>query len=106
MMAAYTILAPAARSCPVKFKSGDFWQNLGSPPTQYGEPSIEITNASTQSIRKVVLLSGYFVNTPQYLRRTPADASGGANGHTRPRDPGPHQALRRHRRQQQHHVRR
>ena len=71
MMVAYTILAPAARSCPVKFKSGDFWQNLGSPPTLYGEPSIEITNTGAQSIRKVTLLSGYFVNTPQYLRRTP-----------------------------------
>jgi hypothetical protein len=55
----------------VQFKSGDFWQALGTPPTQYGEPGIEIKNASSDTIKKLVLLSGYFVNTPQYLRRTP-----------------------------------
>ena len=50
---------------------GDFWQGLGSPPTQFGEPSIEVKNTSAATIRRIVLLSGYFVHTPQYLRRTP-----------------------------------
>jgi len=71
MMANYTILPRTTRSCPIQFKSGNFWQGLGSPPLQYGEPSIEVQNTSSAAIRKLVLLSGYFVNTPQYLRRTP-----------------------------------
>ena len=71
MMVNYTILPRAQRSCPVKFGSGDFWQALGKEPTLYGEPSVEVKNTGTDTIRKIDVLSGYFVNTPEYLRRTP-----------------------------------
>jgi len=63
MMASYTIVAPAARSCPVKLGAGEFWDS--SAPS-----NVEATNTSGKSIRRLTLHAGYFQNTVQALAQT------------------------------------
>jgi manganese oxidase len=60
MMATYTIVAPASRSCPVKLGAGDFWQ-------ANGPSNLELTNTSGKTIRRLSIHAGYFVNTEQNL---------------------------------------
>jgi hypothetical protein len=64
MMASYTIVAPAARSCPVKLGAGEFWDS--SAPS-----NVEVTNTSGKSIRRLTLHAGYFQNTVQALNPVP-----------------------------------
>jgi hypothetical protein len=61
MMVTYTIYEPPARSCPIKFIGGDFW----NAPDKY---SVTIENASGKLIQNVVLESEHFLS-PQYLHR-------------------------------------
>src|SRR5262249_12391524 len=60
MMATYTIVAPQARSCPLKFGAGEFWQTQ-SPS------NLQLTNTSNKSIKRLSIHAGYFVNTPENL---------------------------------------
>jgi hypothetical protein len=64
MMATYTIVAPAARSCPVKLGAAELWQ-AGAPS------SLELTNTSGKSIRRLSVHAGFFVNTPENLNPVP-----------------------------------
>jgi manganese oxidase len=61
MMAIYTIYQPPARSCPVQFVSGDFWNSSG-------DDAIRIRNVSGKPIQKLVLMSEHLL-APQYLHR-------------------------------------
>jgi multicopper oxidase len=64
MMASYTIVAPPARSCPVKLGVGEFWDS--SAPSH-----VEVTNTSGKSIRRLTLHAGYFQTTVQNLNPVP-----------------------------------
>jgi manganese oxidase len=60
MMATYTIVAPTARSCPVKIGAAELW-HAGAPS------KLELTNTSGKSIRRLSVHAGYFVKTPENL---------------------------------------
>jgi hypothetical protein len=60
MMATFTIVAPPARSCPVKLGAGEFW-DPSSPSL------VEMANTTGKTIRRVSLHAGYFANTVQNL---------------------------------------
>jgi len=64
MMATFTIVAPSKRSCPVKLGKGNFWQDA-KPST------LEFSNSTSKTIRRLALHAGYFVNTAQNLNAVP-----------------------------------
>jgi len=72
MMSTFTIYDPPARSCPLKFVSGNFWN------TSSGKYSVRIKNTSGKAIKEWVLSSEHFL-APQYLHR-PFDSNWPAAG--------------------------
>lgn len=54
MMATYSIVPPAPKSCPVKFVSGEFWKG--------DEFSLTVENPGTKTIRRLILTPGMFLS--------------------------------------------
>jgi manganese oxidase len=61
MMALFTIYEPQARTCPIKFVAGNFWNTSG-------KYSLTVQNASGKAIKELSLISEHFL-APQYLHR-------------------------------------
>jgi len=64
MMATYTIVAPTARSCPVKLGGAELWQAGANS-------NLEVINTSGKNIRRLSIHAGFFVNTPENLNPVP-----------------------------------
>ena len=60
-MATYTIYEPSARSCPVKFVSGNFWDDAE-------KFSLSVENVSGKPIQSLAVEAEQFLS-PQYLHR-------------------------------------
>ena len=71
MMSTFTIYEPPARSCPLKFVAGNFWNTTG-------KYSVRVKNTSGKPIKQWDLTSEHFL-APQYLHR-PFDANWPASG--------------------------
>jgi len=71
MMATFTIYDPPARSCPIQFVSGNFWDHTG-------KYTVTVKNVSGKAIKQWTLTSEHFL-TPGYLHH-PFDANWPAAG--------------------------